>query len=309
MTNHDVVIVGGGPSGLAAALTFGRARKRALLLDAGPRRNAAATHVHNFLTRDGTPPDEMRALARRDLAKYPSIAVRDEPAVRISGERGAFVVGTPSGDVRALRILLCTGVIDEMLPIDGFRELWGHAIFQCPYCHGWEVRERPWGFLAREPAALEHAALYRAWTDDLVVFTNGELAVPDAARASLKSCGIALEERRIVRLGATGDGDGDGMNVVLEGGSTLRRAVLVAHPPQRQVEVVAALGLELDEHGFVRVDPMKRETSRPGIYAAGDLTTRMQAAVAGAAAGMQTAAFMNFEITAESLRSGTPPPS
>ncbi len=302
MTLHDVVIVGGGPSGLAAALTFGRARKRALLLDAGPRRNAAATHVHNFLTRDGTPPDEMRALARKDLARYPSIAVRDEPALRVGGERGAFVVGTPSGDVAARRILLCVGVIDEMLPIDGFRELWGHAIFQCPYCHGWEVRERPWGFLAREPAALEHAALYRAWTDDLVVFTNGTLAVPDEARESLRAMGIPLEERPIARLVA----NADGMDVVLDGGASVRRAVLVAHPPQRHVDVVVSLGLELDEHGFVRVDPMKRETSRPGIYAAGDLTTRMQAAVAGAAAGMQTAAFMNFELTAELLRSATP---
>src|SRR5262245_55977893 len=145
---YDVVIVGGGPSGLSAALALGRARKRVLLCDSGPRRNAAAGHIHNFVTRDGTPPDEFRQIGRQQLAGYPSVEVRDARVESISGTRGAFRVDLTSGVAEARRVLLCVGMVDEMLPLDGFRELWGRAIFQCPYCHGWEVQDRRWGYLA-----------------------------------------------------------------------------------------------------------------------------------------------------------------
>src|SRR5687768_1591765 len=135
---YDIVIVGGGPGGLSAALALGRARKRVLLCDSGPRRNAAADQIHNFVTRDGTPPHEFRRIGRQQLATYPNVETREVPVESISGTRGAFQVRLTTGTVEARRILLCTGMIDEMLPIDGFRELWGRGIFQCPYCHGWE---------------------------------------------------------------------------------------------------------------------------------------------------------------------------
>src|SRR5882672_7143717 len=141
---YDVVIVGGGPGGLSAALTLGRARKRVLLCDSGPRRNAAAEHLHNFVTRDGTPPEEFRQIARQQLASYPNVEARSARIESVSGVRGDFQVGWASELVRARRVLLCAGMVDAMLPIEGFRELWGHAVFQCPYCHGWEVQDRRW---------------------------------------------------------------------------------------------------------------------------------------------------------------------
>src|SRR5688572_18883556 len=121
----DVVIVGGGPAGLSAALALGRARKRVLLCDSGARRNATAEHIHNFVTRDGTPPDEFRRVGRQELATYPNVETRDVRVESVSGSRGAFRVDLASGSVETRRILLCTGMIDEMLPIEGFRELWG----------------------------------------------------------------------------------------------------------------------------------------------------------------------------------------
>lgn len=292
---HDVVIIGGGPSGLSAALALGRARKRVHLCDAGPRRNAAAVHVQNFLTRDGTPPDELRRIAREQLAN-PNVAVRDAGVIAISGERNAFTARLSGGDeIRTRRILLATGMVDEMLPIEGFRELWGHSIFQCPYCHGWEIQDRRWGFLV-QPQHAAHAASFAMMargftTRGLTVF--GEL--PEDARAQLRAAGIAIAGSPVRRLVAR---DGQLIAVELEDRTEVACDALFVHPPQRQVALVDSLGLAVEE-GYVKIDPVTRETSRPGIYASGDLTTRMQSAILAAASGMQAAAMLNTELSAD----------
>lgn len=301
---YDVVIVGGGPGGLAGALALGRARKRVLLCDAGPRRNAAATHVHNFVTRDGTPPDEFRAIGRAQLARYPNATVRDVGVEAIAGSRGAFRVGLSGGEsVEARRILLCTGMIDELVAIDGFRELWGHAIFQCPYCHGWEARDQPWGYLAL-PATAGHLVPFaiqaRSWTREVTVFTNGA-AIADAARAPLEAAGIRIATPPVSRLIGQG---GRLEAVALDDGTTVPCGALFAHPPQRQVEVVRQLAIEVDDDGYVKADPVTRETSVRGIYAAGDLTSRMQGAIIAAAASAQAAAMINVELSMELVASG-----
>ena len=148
---YDVVIAGGGPAGLAAALLLGRARKRVLLCDAGTPRNAAAVHVHGFVTRDGITPAEFRRIGRQQLEAYPDVEAREVRVEEIRGERGAFDVRLTTGRVQARRILLCTGMIDELPEIDGFRALWGTSIFQCPYCHGWEIQNQRFGYLATKP--------------------------------------------------------------------------------------------------------------------------------------------------------------
>jgi len=303
-TLYDVVIVGGGPGGLAGALALGRARKRVLLCDAGPRRNAAATHLHNFVTRDGTPPDEFRAIGRDQLARYPNVTVRDVGVEAIAGSRGAFRVGLTGGaSVDARRVLLCTGMVDELLTIDGFRELWGHAIFQCPYCHGWEARDQPWGYLVL-PATAAHLVPFaiqaRSWTRDVTVYTNGA-AIAHDARAPLEAAGIRIATPPISRLVGQG---GRLEAVALGDGTTLACRALFAHPPQRQVEVVRQLGVALDDDGYVKTDPVTRETSVRGIYAAGDLTSRMQGAIIAAATSGQAAAMINVELSLELAASG-----
>jgi thioredoxin reductase len=295
----DVVIVGGGPAGLAAALALGRARKRVVLCDAGPRRNAAAVHVHNFVTRDGTPPAEFRRIGREQLAQYPNVEVRDVGVQALSGARGAFRVALSSGAVEARRVLLCVGMIDEPLPLEGFSELWGHAIFQCPYCHGWEVKDRRWGYLGRAEEAshlLPFSLMLRGWTRDVVVFTNGVVEISEEARTKLEAAGVRVETSPVARIVGR---DHRLQAVELENGTTVPREVLFTHPPQRQVELVRALGLDLDDDGFVRVDPMKRETSMQGVYAAGDLTTRLQSAIVAAAAGTVAAGMINMDLSME----------
>jgi thioredoxin reductase len=295
---HDVIIIGGGPAGLQAALALGRARKRVLLCDGGPRRNAAAVHIQNFVTRDGTPPDDFRRIAREQLAAYPDVEVRDVRVEAIDGARDHFRVRLASGVVEARRIVLAVGMVDEMLPLPGFRELWGTSIFQCPYCHGWEVADQRWGVLAL-PSNASHvvpfALMARGWTRDLVVFTNGALELAAQDRAAFETAGIRVVTAPVARLA----GDKRLEAIELATGERVACDALFTQPPQRQTDLVRALGVALDDDGYVKVDPMKRETSIPGIYAAGDLTTRAQAAILGAASGMQAAAVLNAELTAQ----------
>lgn len=291
---YDVLIAGGGPSGLSAALALGRARKRVLLCDSGPRRNAAAARIHNFVTRDGTPPDDFRSAAREQLAIYPNVDARDVRVAAISGTRGAFRAELDTGSVEARRVLLCTGMIDEALPIEGFGELWGRSIFQCPYCHGWEARDRRWGYLALadSPHLVPFALQMRGWSRDAVVFTGGAFTMTKEVRDRLEAAGIRCETAAIARLIAREDRL---EAVELASGARVPCEVLFAHPPQRQVALVRALGVALDD-GYVRVDPASLETSTPGIYAAGDLTTRMQGAIFAASAGVQAAARINVDL-------------
>ena len=293
---YDVIIAGGGPAGLAAALALGRARRRVLLCDAGPRRNAAAKLIYNFVTRDGTPPDEFRRLGREQLVAYPNVETRDALVGSLAGERGNFRADLGAYSVEARRVLLCTGMVDEMLEIDGFRELWGRAIFQCPYCHGWEAKDRRWGCLAR-PENLAHlptfATMLRAWTSEVTVFTNDAIELSETARNQLQLAGVRVEDGSIKRL----LGEGDRLEAVeLVSGTRVACEALFAHPPQRQVELVRALGLALDQDGFLRLDPMRRESSVPGVYAAGDLTTRAQGAMLAAADGVRAAGAINVDL-------------
>lgn len=298
---YDVVVVGGGPAGLSAALTLGRARKRVLLCDAGSPRNAAASRIQGFLTRDGTAPQEMRQLGRRELQAYPGVEVRDVQVEEITAVGGAFRVRVGEEVAEAHRILLCTGLIDELPEMEGIRGLWGRSIVQCPYCHGWEARDRRLAALVPEGAHLDFGLLLRGWSEDVVVLTNGGYAVPSDARSRLEAAGVRIEERPIAGLsGAEGVLD----HIRFSDGGWLSRDLLFARPPQRQVPLVRSLGVELDPNGYVRVDEMRRETSIPGIYAAGDLLTPGQSAILAAASGMQAGAMLNHELTIASVLQG-----
>jgi thioredoxin reductase len=294
---YDVLIVGGGPAGLSAALSLGRARKRVLLCDTGLPRNEGAARMHNFVTHDGTPPEEFRRIGRSQLAIYTTVEIRDVGVAAIEGTRNAFTVRLDGGDeLRARRILLATGLVDEMLPIDGFRELWGHAIFQCPYCHGWEVKDERWGLLIRPtPQNVAFAMMARGFTTHrLTVFSD----LPEEARALLRAADIHVvgtPVRRFVAQGRKLTG------VELADGTEVPCEVLFAAPPQHQVALVESLGLAV-QGVYLKLDPTTLETSRRGIYASGDLMSPMQTAIAAAASGMLAATMINFDLSADLRR-------
>lgn len=293
----DVLVVGGGPGGLSAALALGRAAKRVVVCDAGPPRNSAAEHMHGFVTRDGIAPSQFRAIAREQLRPY-DVTARDvgvTSVVRASDGRLAVTLSDGT-TIACRRVLLALGMVDELPAIPGLRELWGRSVLSCPYCDGWEVRGRRWGMLATNADLLEYAIFLTGWTRDVVAFTNGDLDFDADLRARLAAAGVTLEPRRIRRIAAGPDRRLDG--VELEDGSLVAREAMFVRPPQRQTELVRRMGLALDADGFVSTDA-NGQTSVPGVYAAGDLTSPMQTAIFAAAAGTRAAYRMNHAMNVE----------
>ncbi|MCB9620789.1 MAG: NAD(P)/FAD-dependent oxidoreductase [Sandaracinus sp.] len=296
MEGVDVVIVGGGPAGLSAALCLGRARRKVVVLDAGSPRHAVSEGVHNFLSREGIAPAALRDEAWAQMAAYPSVRRVEARVSSLNESEGRWWASDGERSWRARAAILATGVIDEHPSIPGYRERFGHAIFLCPFCHGWEMRDRPLAVLASGEGATHLGRLLRGWTNDVVVLTNGG-PLDDEARATLERARVAVDERRVVAL----EGEGRALERVrFEDGDVLERRGLFVVTAQRQVPLVEGLGLELDAAGYVTIDA-QMQTSRAGLHAAGDLTSRMQQVVESAAQGLRAGALVHAKLTFEEV--------
>jgi thioredoxin reductase len=281
--HFDVIIAGGGPAGLSAALILGRARRRTLLVDAGSPRNAAATFVHGFVTRDGTPRAEFRNVALEQLCRYPDVEIKRERLLRIRGQKDAFEVDLDGGETAyARRILLCVGIEDVLPELPGLRETWGISGFECPYCDGFEHQDKTLGYVIADAESVEFPLLLQSWSPRVTAFARANVPVPEQAKARLLSSGAQLETRAMARLRL--DADRRLTAVELEDGSVRPCQVLFLRPEQRQTRLVRETGVRLDAKGWVSVNPSK-ETSVAGISAAGDLADEAHGALLAAAAG------------------------
>ncbi len=270
----DVIVVGGGPAGLSAALTLGRARRTTLLLDSGEYRNAAAEEMHNFLTRDGTPPAELRAIAREEIAHYPTVEFRNAEVDQARQlETGEFELAlADGGSVRARRLVLATGLADQLPPIDGIEQLWGRGVYHCPYCHGYETVDKQIAVLGSDPVMVDLSLHLKRFSDDVVLCVNGggdEL--DDDTRARLAAYGVPIRFEKLAKLEA---GPEELENIVFESGDPLPRQVLFAIGQFGQrSQIPAQLGCKLTTSGCVEVDDFHL-SSVPGVYAAGDMAQR-----------------------------------
>ena len=305
---YDVVVVGGGSAGLSAALVLGRSRRRALVLDAGGPRNAPSSGVHGFFSRDGISPEELLKIGREQLEPYPSVEVRSVRATGASGENGDFEVILDDGAVvRARKLLLATGVVDELPDKPGFKEFWGRGVYHCPYCHGWEVRDRPLAVLNSGEGAAERAAFIRNWSRDLVLLTDGPANLNEEGRRTLRALDVPVREERISHLeGDPGGAAGGLRRIHFEDGSSLEREGLFYVPPQRQgSELAQMLGCEILSMGQapagVKSDSTTRETSVAGVYVSGDAGNAVQSALLAAASGANAAFFVNHSLVADEV--------
>lgn len=284
---YDVLIVGGGPAGLGAAMALGRLRRTALVCDDFRPRNIAAEHMHNFPGFEGLPPLEWRKKARRDVEGYDTIEFLDGSVDSLTRSGGRFEVALSSGRSATVRkVILAHGVQDQLPPIPGLQELWGKSAFHCPFCHGYEHRDRRLGLIADSPYALQLLPMAFALSPDLILFTNGNPVPGGGQRDAARRREIRIIEEPVERLVH----EGPLLKGVLVGGSVIERdAILVRGPlPFRMKSPVGeALGCEKTEAGLFRVSEGNR-TSVAGVYAAGDIMS-MQHTVLGAVASGQAA--------------------
>ncbi|GAA0398763.1 putative FAD-dependent pyridine nucleotide-disulphide oxidoreductase [Acrocarpospora corrugata] len=332
---YDVVIVGGGAAGLSAALTLARARRSVLVVDAGAPRNAPAGQVHNYLAREGTPPGDLLAIGRTEVTGYggeivtgsvvsarPLEDVEDleghgrfhvESVVSAGSlddqeDGGGFRVELADGRVvAARRLLVATGLVDELPDVPGLAERWGRDVLHCPYCHGWEVRDQAIGVLATGPMAVHQAMMFRQLSADVTLFLHTGPELTGEQREQLAARGIAVVTGEVAALETTDD---QLTGVRLRSGEFIpRQAVVVAPRFTARADVLATLGLEPIEQlvdgqvigSYVPADPTGL-TAVPGVWVAGNVANLYAQVIGSAAAGLNTAAAINADLIAEGTR-------
>lgn len=301
MTAVDVVVVGGGPAGLSAALNLARARTSVLLVDAGRPRNAATLRSHGFLTRDGIPPIELRKLGRAELEAYPDVRIVERaPVTRVFRDEAGFVIALGGraaaalGEVRTRAVVLATGLRETLPEIPSLRSFYGITLFSCAACDAWDLRDRPLALIGETPDLASRARLLARWTPHLTVFTNGTAAVDAVDEAELAASGITVDRRVIADL----EGErgrvaavrlADGARVEIDGGFV--RPVWDA-----PLDVVADLAPERDAEGHLVTDRSGR-TSVAGLYAAGDVAAPgPQQLIVAAGQGARVAAVLVHDL-------------
>lgn len=305
---YDVVVVGGGAAGLSGALTLARAGRSVLVIDAGSPRNAPASHAHNYLGREGVPPLELLAAGRAEAAGYGAEIVKGNAVTAEKLPGGGFRVVREDGSaVEARRLLVTTGLVDELPPVPGVAERWGRDVLHCPYCHGWEVRNRPVGILAVGPMAVHQALLWRQWTDDVVLFRHTAADFGDEEYEQLVARSVAVVDGEVAALEVTGDRL---TGVRLAGGTVIPREAVVVQPRfTARSGVLETLGLAattLEVAGqpigsYVAADPAGA-TEVPGVWVAGNVTNPMEQVIGSAAAGLKAASAINMDLVTEDTR-------
>ncbi len=298
----DVVVAGAGPAGLSAALVLGRARRRVLLCDTGTPRSWASKEMHAYLSRDGMPPQEFLELGRREVRRYPGVRYLPQEVCTARRVRELFAVKLANGRVvRCRKLLIATGVFDVIPRLPGIDELFGRSVFQCPYCDGWEMRDRRVLAYGRGQRGFEMSRALTAWTSDLVLCTDGAAGYSAEDRRLLERNGIRLAEKRIASLeGARGRL----RTVVFTDGERLKRdAMFFDTPSHPQSRLAESLGCKFGRNGGVLCGEYEA-TSVPGVFVAGNIIRDVQLTIVAAAEGARAAFGINRALTREDFAKG-----
>ena len=292
----DAVVVGAGPAGLSAALSIARACRRVLLVDDGHARNAPAAHAWGFITRDGTPPEDIRALGRDELARY-DVTVLDAHVEAAEHMDGGFCLSLADHDgvsIHTRALVLATGIMDVLPAVPGLAEAWGCGVAHCPYCHGWDLRGRPTAFYGRGDDAFNMGRFLTLWSDEMTVVTDGPSELTAEQRAELDARGVAVDERPVGRIEQT---DGRVSAVVFEDGDRLCVEAVYVKPEVRPRSMLPeTLGARLLPSRIAVTDDVGRVAGVPGLYLAGDVTEKQHQVVLAAASGTRAAFALNHDL-------------
>lgn len=294
----DVLIIGGGPAGLSAAMSLARMSKTVVICDDGRPRNAPADHMNNFVSHDGLNPGEWRKVAINDLKKYATVSFQSEKVLSVEKQGDKFIADFSSGKKTFRKLILAYGVQDQLPNTPGFKELWGKAVFHCPYCHGYEVRGTHLGLIANGKFLEHMLPMIYGLSKDLVVFTQGKAEISDEVLSTIRRNRIRLIEEPIASLTFTGNKLHD---VVLQNGEHIAHDGLFLAPKmpfQLKSQIGENLGCEKTDFGFYKLDAFGK-TTVPGVFAAGDITTPMHSVLASAASGQLAGAAAASEILHE----------
>ncbi|MBN9391918.1 MAG: NAD(P)/FAD-dependent oxidoreductase [Chloroflexi bacterium] len=297
---YDVIIVGAGPAGLTAALYLGRACRKVALFDNNQPRNYASQGMHGFISRDGMLPGEFRKISRDQLANYANVDIYDATVVTGRQVAEGFEIELEDGHTfRGRKLIVASGLKDELALIEGFNRLWGRGVFPCPYCDGWEVRDQPLAVHYTGDAAFRMVRLLTNWSADVTLITDGPSELSDEQRRQLVAAGIPVREEKIARV----EGENHLERVVFEDGSSIPCKGLFTRPIQTQSTSLAdAFNCEMDDLGRVKTSPVGG-TSIPGLYVAGDAQAGGQNVVMAAAAGAMAGGFVSEELAFENFAS------
>lgn len=293
---YDVVVIGGGAAGLSAALLLARARRKVAVVDSATPRNAPAAHMHGYLSRDGMPPSELLAAGRAEVAGYGGELV-DGTVEALTPGFSVFLAG--GKQLQARRLLLTTGLRDELPDVTGVSQRWGQDVVQCPYCHGWEVRDQPIGVLASQPASVHQALLVRQWSDDVIFFAH-TYALSESERERLTARDVRVIDGTVSEL-VVHDDALQGVELAVGSSIVPRTAMFVFPRFTARSEVLAdGLGCEVDSNGFVIVDEAGA-TSVFGVWAAGNVVNSRAQVITAAGSGAAAAFALNHDLTDEDV--------
>jgi thioredoxin reductase len=297
---YDVIIVGAGPAGLSAALILGRSRRTVLVCDHGKPRNAASHALHGFLTRDGIHPREFLSTGRKELERYATVQLRDiEVTDAECSSDGGFRITFADGSIgRSRKLLIATGVCDNLPRIEGIEELYGQSVFHCPYCDGWEVRDQPIAVYGQGARGVGLSLELTAWSRDLILCTDGPADISEEDRARLSRNGVSICEARVTVLEGR---DGILQRIQFDTGQSIARSALFFTTGQFQQSALAIrLGCEINEKGTVRTGKYE-STHLSGLYVAGDASRAVQWVIVAAAEGAEAAFAINTDLIREDL--------
>jgi thioredoxin reductase len=304
--SYDVVVVGGGPAGLGGALALARARRSVLVLDEGMPRNAPAGHVHHFVGHDGTPPAALAEIGRREVARYGG-EVLGARTTALQREDDHFLVELAGGrTTRARRLLVASGLTDELPDVPGVAELWGRSVVHCPYCHGWEAKDGAIGVLGTGPQSAMQAQLWRQWSDDVVLLQHNGPAPTSEESARLDARGVRVVQGRVVQVEGA---DGVLSGVRLESGEVVALDTLVVAPRfTANADLITPLGIQVvdqEMHGAVRGTRVPAGpgglTAVPGLWVAGNVADISAQVMASAVQGLEAGAAINIDLLFEDI--------
>jgi len=296
----DAIIVGGGPAGLNAAIVLGRSRRKVLLFDTGRQRNRFSHGIHNYLTRDSILPIEFLKVAYKEVKKYGAVVSRREVVQARKLQSGIFLVTDQHGKkFYAKKLLLATGLRDNIPPLEGIMDFYGRSVFHCPYCDGWEARDKTIGVYAKNKNGFELAISLLTWSNDITLYTDGKIYLKPLEKDALGRKKIRVVNEKIVRL----EGKKGHLEQLLMFSNKRQKceALFFSNGYHQQCDLAQTLGCEINKKGVVVTNRLQQANIK-GLYVAGDVARDMHFVVVAAAEGAKAGVSINKELQKEEFR-------